>query len=379
MTDRISELDRESAAFLEHLAHPEISISEYLETKSVAFARGFDSRKFVYLDTMYWVRLCNAAKDLTRKPDDTNLFANLRVAVADGRIICPFSTPLWWETFHQSDPNTRLLTAKLIDELSQGLTILSEEDRIVAEISDLFERFVLKRTPRYEIRELVFGPTICALGVPIVNSTHWSEPDAAAIQKTLLDEIWHIGFAELVSAPDDLPLKVKGPLAGIAVALNDRRQSRSPSSSFAEENAKEFVGALRYWRETITKAVTICVLRWGGPQPLAQPAFFSEIGRKFSEKLLDAFLHGRLAHGLPTLAIPAGLHAAVARDTKRKYQDNDHHDFSHAAAAMPYCACFATERALAHLLRSQLGYSEIYGARVVTSNEELLSFISSSS
>jgi hypothetical protein len=263
----------------------------------------------------------------------------------------------------------------LIDELSLGLTILSEEDRVVAEVSDLFERFILKRTPRYEVKDLVFGPTICALGVPFVSSPDWPESDAGAIQKTLLDEIWDTGFAELVSAPDDLPLKVKGPLAGIAAALNDRRQSRSPSSSFAEENAKEFVGALRYWRETITKAVTVCVLRWSGPQPLAQPAFFSEVSRKFSEKLLDAFLYDRLAHGLPTLAIPAGLHAAVARDTKRKYQENDHHDFSHAAAAMPYCACFATERALAHLLRSQLRYSETYGAQVVISNDELLAFL----
>jgi hypothetical protein len=225
------------------------------------------------------------------------------------------------------------------------------------------------------VKDLVFGPTVCALGVPFVNSTDWSEADASAIQKTLLDEIWPIGFADLVACPEDLPLKIKDPLVKIAAALNDRRQSHSPSSSFAEEHAKEFVGALRYWRATITKAVTVCILRFGGPQPLAQPAFFSEVSRRFSEKLLDAFLNGRLAHGLPTLAIPAGLHAAVARDTKRKYHENDHHDFKHAAAAMPYCDCFATERSLAHLLRSQLGYSELYGASVVTSNDELLAFV----
>ena len=102
---------------------------------------------------------------------------------------------------------------------------LSEEDRVSVEVADLFERIVLKCASRYAVKDLMFGPTVCALGVPFVNSPNWPEADATAIQKTLLDEIWPIGFADLVACSDDLPSKLKAPLAAIAAALNERRQA----------------------------------------------------------------------------------------------------------------------------------------------------------
>lgn len=77
---------------------------------------------------------------------------------------------------------------------------------------------------------------------------------------------------------------------------------------------------------------------------------------------------------LPGVAIITELYALYEtdRDAKKPLSSNDCFDSSHAAAALPYCDVFLTERNLAHKLRQSLNADMQYGCQVIGSLEEAL-------
>lgn len=373
MSDRLEDFDFSAPGFEHHKAHPEVSFAQYLEEQSVSFAKCLCARKVIYLDTKFWVKLCNAALGRPREATDVALLASLAESVTDGRVVCPLSSSLWWEIMHQSDETTRLRTAELIDELSLGLTAFTEEDRIGVEAGDLFDTFVLKRQPTEPVRTRVWGFPFCGLGVPFVHSGAWTEADATAIQKTLLDTLRHVGFAEIVKPGSNKARYFKQAVSGVADELNAFRANHKPAPTFEEEYAREFVGALRGNHFKLRDVVELHTLQAFGRRG---PISYDALATKFAELILAAFLNQRLGHMFPSLAIPAALHAAFGMDTRRRYKAGDYHDFNHTAIALPYCDCFATDIPLAHLVDDQLHLPQIYGATVVTTSEALLAFIS---
>jgi hypothetical protein len=79
---------------------------------------------------------------------------------------------------------------------------------------------------------------------------------------------------------------------------------------------------------------------------------------------------------LPTINIQAGIHGAIRWDKQRKYNPNDWLDILHAAAGMPYCDVFLTERSLASLLRApHIAYDKRYRTAVFHTAEEALAGI----
>jgi len=375
MGDRIEHFDYTNENFLHHQERGQVSFDKYFEGKSANFAKSFGRTCKIYLDTKFWVKLCNVALGVSANSIDSELLTVLRKAVGERRAVFPFSSPLWFETFHQSDPNTRVATARLIDELSLRLTSMTEEDRIALEIGYLFDRFVLKKPWSESVENLVWSVPSCGLGIPFVGSKHWQESDAVAMQKTLLDEIWTTGFAEIAASGEDLSAKVKAPLAQMAAEINAFRSTHTPADTFEEEHTREFVGALRSKKRTISQVVELRLrLHFGALAPNA-PALYEKAATKFSTTVLEAFLTGKLGNALPTLVIPTALHAAFGRDRSRKFRDNDFHDFSHATVALAYCDCFATEKSLGHLIDAQLGFGRRYNTKVITSSENLIAFV----
>src|SRR5262245_30206809 len=79
-----------------------------------------------------------------------------------------------------------------------------------------------------------------------------------------------------------------------------------------------------------------------------------------------------LGHLLPGLSIMTELYALYEtdRDAKKPLSSNDWFDSSHAAAALPYCDVFLTEKNLAHMLRQMLKADVQYGCQVIGSLEE---------
>ena len=79
-------------------------------------------------------------------------------------------------------------------------------------------------------------------------------------------------------------------------------------------------------------------------------------------------------HLLPTIHVLATLYARMDWDAGRNYHPGDVADFGHAAAAIPYCNGFATDRALAKLLLDS-GITGQFPCRVVDSMDQLQSLL----
>jgi len=102
-------------------------------------------RRRVYLDTRYWLILRDVAMGRPRRAGDVALLAALRRWVQAGVIVCPLGDGSLLEVLRQSDETTRLATARLIDELSLGVTIQNAQDRLTTEVMHFMLRVSLIR------------------------------------------------------------------------------------------------------------------------------------------------------------------------------------------------------------------------------------------
>ena len=105
-----------------HAAMPEISPDTYFAFRRRELQRELAGRKLLYLDTNHWINLRHV---VLKSPSEKAVYRDiLRILLKlrrEGRICCPISFLLFMELMKQSDPKTRLITAKLMDALSEGL------------------------------------------------------------------------------------------------------------------------------------------------------------------------------------------------------------------------------------------------------------------
>lgn len=96
--------------------------------------------------------------------------------------------------------------------------------------------------------------------------------------------------------------------------------------------------------------------------------------RTVERAALDQFKRRTLGRLLPGLSIMTELYALYETDAdaKKPISLNDWFDSSHAAAALPYCDVFMTERNLAHKLRQVLKADVQDGCQVIGNLDEAL-------
>lgn len=99
----------------------------------------------------------------------------------------------------------------------------------------------------------------------------------------------------------------------------------------------------------------------------------SDSGQLFANMIYNLFKLNKIEQEIPSFRIHAGLHAAVRWDKKQRYQDNDMHDFRHAAAALGYCDYFFTEKRLCHLVTQDLlKYDILFNCRTLWKLDEVV-------
>lgn len=123
-------------ALLEHHGRsPYVSYETHVRRKVVALGRSLQHHAEIYLDVNFWLMLRNAELGTHTNPPSLELLAKLRSLVARGIAFCPISESVYVEVMKQSDERTRLATAKLVDELSQGIAITAMDIRTATELA----------------------------------------------------------------------------------------------------------------------------------------------------------------------------------------------------------------------------------------------------
>lgn len=332
-----------------------------MRQKRIQLGAEVASRQRIYLDQRFWILLRDASLGNCRESGIAELLALLKASVDEGKSICPISESVFVELLKQSDDSTRMATAQLIGELSQGVTLIPFDERIRQELCNSFYKHA-GVTELIPIEELVWTKLSYVLGEIHPSNTSFQRDDELAIQKSFADHMWEISLCEMV-ARMGVPPSTKIDWDAIATRLNNNnRIHRSTLRSYPQTFKIEFEGGLSLFRGELIQLSG--EIRERGYEIGSTLAHLSE------KKRFEAF-----ALSVPTLHISASCHAAIRWDQERNFCGNDLFDFHHAQAALAYCNIFLTEKPLSDMLNQHhLGLIR-YGCRTFWSPSNALSWL----
>lgn len=366
------------ASFKKHRAEPHVTTDEYVKTVCVTLGQHVMRRERVYLDLCFWLRLRDVILGRRNEQYLIDLLEFLRASVRAGRQICPISQATFVELFKQKDPNTRLATAKLIDELSEGVTLIPQHERIATEIAHFFHAQMNQST--YSLATLVWTKLSYVLGIQHPVSEVFDATEQRVVQKSFFDHYWGIALTDMMSMLDFDSMPPNA-FNDIADRLNISNAKHAASmKTFGQVYVDEFIGGL-----DLAAPVAQDVLEQMHVKQTGEPSKLGQAERHASERQLFGFLRTIVkerkevaALAFRTLHIGALCHAAIRWDQGRKLTGNDLFDFHHAEAAIAYCDIFLTEAPLQTLLlQKHVNVSGTFPCRIMSSPSEVDQYLQS--
>ncbi|SFN64778.1 hypothetical protein SAMN05216330_101128 [Bradyrhizobium sp. Ghvi] len=327
--------------FEKHSQHPDISIDRHVKARVVELGQTLAGKNSIYLDVRYWLFLRQAQLANDDSSPKGKLLLSLREAVKGGKVFCPISESVFLELLKQSDPESRLRTAKLIDELSLGVSLLSQRERVATELAH-FLFLGQKGADVYPLRHLVWTKLPYVLGFLHPTEIAIDAANLLAIQKAFFDKMWTINLVEMMEmfGPGPLPLDPK--LDAIAAKLNAGNVEHAVKiKSFQQALTDELSGVADFCADTAADIMGEIAVRQG----YSAPSPNSDEWKRTRQMYANLVFHGlqakpSLRQKLPTLYIEACLHAATRWDKTRRVAGNDIYDFNHASAAVAHCQAF---------------------------------------
>lgn len=358
------------ATFDFHRANPDVTPDAHIRTRHIELGESVMSKERIYLDLKYWILLRKVVTGQTTDPAATNLLAGLRRKVASRISICPISDSIFWELLKQSDLNTRTQTAELIDELSEGITLIHHEQRVATELRHFFRSYQGKEL--HPLQNLVWSKLSHVMGVRIPTETVFGETEERVIQKAFFDHMWFLPLTKMLSHLEDVSQPTDD-FANLAEQLNKAKgEDAHASTSFKQVHRIEVRDRLYVYAPMAQRLVEQMFQQdTQDSLPLTEDQR-QESGKQIYTLLYNAILKKKeVTFALRTMHIETLCYAAVRWDKHRRLTGNDIYDFQHAAAAIAYCDVFLTESSLKTLLQQQhLNLAESFPCRVISSIQE---------
>lgn len=361
--------------FEKHRLEPGKTLEAYTREVRIALGREIAGCKKIYLDTKYWLLLRDAA--IGRQQRDrhiTELLGVLRSGVQEGRIICPISEDIFAELLKQSDTETLSETINLIDVLSRGISILSEQERIGFETLYFIRRTIGAEDSVHSPDVLVWTKLAHVLGAVHPSSTPFSPQEELVVQKAFFDQVWTISLSQMIEIMGKEAIPKMPKLNDLSGVLNEGKvRYAHENKSFKQLFLSELAGVLDLCIPIFEDTMIYLFKKEEGYEPTAREVKSSKAGKQIANAVYNLFRKNKLQTYFPTLVIGAGLYASVRWDAKRKFKKNDLHDFRHAQTALPYFDFFFTEHSLRDLVtRSHVAFDKKYGCEVFSYPNEAL-------
>lgn len=360
-----------------HATSPEVSVRKYVGGLMADLGNSIAGRHKLYLDTRYWIYLRDAAMGRAKYPCHKEILDYVRSLVSTGYAICPVSDVAWMELFKQTDPQTRLATADLLDELSLGVAILTEQERVISEI----ERFIIPSgiaEPVENTKQNVWVKTGYVLGIAIPTVDKWSQELNLRLQKTSVDMLWNVTHRDLTEAADGvLPMTNSLEQSAVKITENMRlyaHEIRSIQQAFTAEIS----GALKLFKDDIGVLMLRHFRNTTGNRGPMQNELVESAAQTTLTAVINAFrLRPKImAQQIPSLYTYAMCHAAVRMDRTRRFNGHDLLDIHHASSGIPYHDAVFTENPLRVLVTAgNVALDKTYGCTVLAKEVEVLDYL----
>jgi len=360
-----------------HRKQPHISLMEYTQGLRLQLGKEIKNIKKIYLDTNYWIELCDAALCRSRKDNFINLLELLRKTVKSGKIICPISDENFYEILLQSDPTTLIASIKIIDELSRGVALLSTEERTQFEILYFIRSTTRVKEAVYQPDEFIWSKVSFIYGTQHPYLPHLSSEEQLIMQKAFFDQMWSMSISDMIDVMGIDKIATMPKYTDISVRLNrDKVKYAHENRSFKQLFLSEIAGVVDLHKPLFEEAMIYLFEKEYGYKPILEEITKTDAGKSIANAIYNLFERNKLGAYFPSLIIGAGLYAAVRQDIQRKLAPNDMSDFRHAQAALPYFDYFFTDNSLRDLItRSNIRFDKKYDCVVESYPDKVISLI----
>lgn len=352
------------STFDKHKKEPETTVYEYLRRKCIQLGKYVLTRKIVYLDTKFWIIIRDVSIGRRTTKIEKGFYRKVIELEQQGKCIFPINEDIFIEVFKQTDPMTLDETLRLIDLLSKGVSLINLDDRISLEIL----HFMLKSTGSdvYDCNDLIWTKVSYNMGFVTPSNDKLDKATDQLIQKAFIDQMWSISLRDMVKIMRKNGGHKPPKMHSIANSLNEGKfQHTHENSSFQEMFLSELAGMLDVYKSGFPEIMAKIYKQKTGKTATEGEIKNSEAEGLVSNMIYNLFKMDKVHDELPTFRVLSGLYAATRWDKAQKFEDNDLHDFRHAAAALPYADYFFTEKGLAHLLtQSSTAYDKLYRCNV---------------
>jgi len=366
----------EFVAWLEyHRSQPRVTFAEHLSRLEEDLACEVLRKVRVYLDLRYWILLRDASLGTPQRDVHGQLLEALTNGVDKGDVICPITDSVFFELDRQGDTERRMQTIRMIDRLSRGVAIKNAVERLHCEVIDFLEATTIRRElPQHPCRKVWVRP-YSFLGTPRITGG-WIEAEQRAINKAIVSYMWARSLEDLLTDTpipnDDSDTRFRES----AKRITEFSARHEPEMrSFPQVFAAEVGGFVDLHRDEIFHAFR---QHMSAMFPAAADLGASNglTAETCANVVYNVIKRGRAGIGFPLIRIVAGLHAIIRWNRNRPFAFQDFFDIYHAAAAIPYCDVFLTERFLKTVCTNRLlGFADSFATKIISDEAETLDAI----
>ena len=341
------------AAFDQYKDQHDISINQHVRQSQIKLGRSLEGKSAIYLDTKYWIILCEAALGRTRSREDLELLDYLSQLVSIGKIFCPISEASFMELMKQGDIDTRKKTATLIDQLSLGIALIPYDLRVGTELAHLIHSSIDPNST-YPLNWLIWTKLSYVLGFVHPTNTPFDKETELLLQKCFFDYMWGISLEDFVTQFGDGPIPNLENFKTLASTLNHGNAEHACElRSYENTYLIELSGIIDLYADRALAILRDIAEKSKGVRITYKIDEAAEGERMLKNLLIEAYRKGKINQQAPTLDIHTHCHASVRWNRGHQFEANDFLDFRHASAALGYCQAFFTERSLCSLLTSK--------------------------
>ena len=358
--------------------------------------------ELIYLDQLHWINLSRARLGREGTQVYASLLAELRAAVASGRVVVPLSFTQYFEV-------SKIGQAQRRAELALTMADLFRYTALTAR--DVFMRHEFRRSLASELGAAYRTPqpTITgygaghAFGVGIGKGRFRGDPQALDQAAARVDEFiprleQHTGFGWrfIPSGAATTPLELMNEAADAHAQFRmlmgpaDKQDPELLKLGFNPSSAYDVVERIKE-READLAAQLAADPVWKRrlDDIIEARALFWDLNEDWYSAVIDVWprlvtieelgwerLH-RIICGIPIVDIESAIRHANFATGDHRWTTNDIHDLGFAGPAVTYCDVVLTERHLKAQLERQ-GIDRKYGTKVISRPEDLVAHLRAS-
>jgi hypothetical protein len=335
---------------------------------------GVESSLRIYLDTNFWIGLRDA--ELGRNsPVWRELLNTIRHYVRSRDVVCVTQEWSFYEIATQRGESLRT-SARIIDELCEGVSIAPTNELRYWDVGQFVAEM---RGWPYDASagRWTWIGQILKSSLPKLPADLWGL-GRQVVEKSCIDAFYNLSLSDLLAQLDWNTSEVFGQpvLDDSTIALlESRREAQRRLKSTREAVRRfEFRSLMREqygktFLEHVLRANDAFALGLDSDEAISQEAVL------LVREAVEGFDKRQLGRHLPEAAILTELYTEWERD-RRRLTRNEYIDWQIAAAALPLCNLFLTDKHLADRLR-RIGASKTYNCEIASTPKQARDMIDS--